>query len=196
MEKDLEHAFTLYQASAAQDNPYASSELGKMFQNGTGTEKSAAQADVHFQNAFSGFLVLEKQSHDDKLQYRLGQMLHQGIGTEKDEEEAVWYWQLAAKLGNGNAQYALGKFWLDTGTGDICQAVEWLEKAADAGNASAQYALAKIYLEGRLGERDTEKAVELLQKAAEQGNGYAAYRLGKLYLEGSDVAKDAEKAVH
>lgn len=196
VEKDLEHAFILYQASATQDNPYASYELGKMFQSGTGTEKSAAQAEVHFQNAFSGFLVLEKQSHDDKLQYRLGQMLHQGIGTEKDEEEAVRYWQLAAKLGNGNAQYALGKFWLDTGTGDIRQAVEWLEKAADAGNASAQYALAKIYLEGRLGERDTEKAVELLQKAAEQGNGYAAYRLGRLYLEGGDVAKDAEKAVH
>ncbi|WP_435052487.1 MobP3 family relaxase [Faecalibaculum rodentium] len=141
VEKDLEHAFTLYQASAAQDNPYASYELGKMFQNGTGTEKSAAQAEVHFQNAFSGFLVLEKQSHDDKLQYRLGQMLHQGTGTEKDEEEAVRYWQLSAKLGNVNAQYALGKFWLDTGTGDIRQAVEWLEKAAEAGNASAQYAL-------------------------------------------------------
>ena len=196
MEKDLEHAFTLYQASAAQDNPYASYELGKMFRSGTGTEKSAAQAEVHFQNAFSGFLVLEKQSHDDKLQYRLGQMLHQGTGTEKDEEEAVRYWQLSAKLGNVNAQYALGKFWLDTGTGDIRQAVEWLEKAADAGNVSAQYVLAKIYLEGRLGKRDTEKAVELLQKAAEQGNGYAAYRLGRLYLEGGDVAKDAEKAVH
>lgn len=196
VEKDPEHAFTLYRAAAAQDNPYASYELGKMFQSGTGTEKSVAQAEVHFQKAFSGFLALEKQSHDDKLQYRLGQMLHQGSGTEKDEEEAVRYWQLAAKLGNVNAQYALGKFWLDTGTGDIRQAVEWLEKAAGAGNASAQYALAKIYLEGRLGERDTEKAAGLLQKAAEQGNGYAAYRLGRLYLEGSDVAKNAEKAVH
>ena len=99
VEKDPEHAFTLYRASATQENPYASYELGKMFQNGTGTEKSAAQADVHFQNAFSGFLALEKQSHDDKLQYRLGQMLHHGIGAEKDEEEAVRYWQLAAKLG-------------------------------------------------------------------------------------------------
>ena len=196
VEKDPEHAFTLYRASAAQDNPYASYELGKMFQSGTGTEKSEGQAKVHFQNAFSGFLALEKQSYDDKLQYRLGQMLHQGIGTEKDEEEAVRYWQLAAKLGNVNAQYALGKFWLDTGAGDIRQAVEWLEKAAGAGKASAQYVLAKIYLEGRLGEKDTEKAAGLLQKAAEQGNGYAAYRLGKLYLEGENIPRDVEMAVH
>ena len=80
--------------------------------------KSAGQAEEHFQNAFSGFLVLEEESHDDKLQYRLGQMLYQGIGTERNEEEAVRYWQQAAKLGNVNAQYALGKFWMDTGTGD------------------------------------------------------------------------------
>ena len=195
VEKDLKHAFSLYHASATQGNPYASYELAKMLRDGTGTVKSAEQAEEHFQDAFSGFLVLEEQSHDDKLQYRLGQMLYQGIGTERDEEEAVRYWQQAAKLGNVNAQYALGKFWLDTGTGDVRQAAEWLEKAADAGNTSAQYVLAKLYLEGRLGEKDTEKAGELFQKAAEHGNGFAAYRLGRLYLKGEDIPKDMAAAV-
>ena len=195
VEKDLKRAFSLYYASASQGNPYASYELAKMFRDGTGTKKSAGQAEEHFQNAFSGFLVLEEKSHDDKLQYRLGQMLYQGIGTERDEEEAVRYWQQAAKLGNVNAQYALGKFWLDTRTGDVHQAAAWLEKAADAGNTSAQYVLAKLYLEGRLGEKNAEKAGELFQKAAEQGNGFAAYRLGKLYLEGEDIPKDMAAAV-
>ncbi len=195
VEKDLKRAFSLYHASASQGNPYASYELAKMFRDGTGTVKSAEQAEKHFQDAFSGFLVLEEQSHDDKIQYRLGQMLYQGIGTERDEEEAVRYWQQAAKLGNVNAQYALGKFWLDTRTGDVHQAAEWLEKAADAGNTSAQYVLAKFYLEGRLGETDAEKAVELFQKAAEQGNGFAAYRLGRLYLEGEEIPKDMVAAV-
>ena len=195
VERDLKHAFALYHASAIQGNPYASYELAKMFRDGTGTVKLAEQAEEHFQDAFSGFQVLEEQSHDDKLQYRLGQMLYQGIGTERDEEEAVRYWQQAAKLGNVNAQYALGKFWLDTGTGDVHQAAEWLEKAADAGNTSAQYVIAKFYLEGRLGETDAEKAVELFQKAAEQGNGFAAYRLGRLYLEGEEIPKDMAAAV-
>ncbi len=195
VEKDLKRAFSLYHASAIQGNPYASYELAKMFRDGTGTVKSAGQVEEHFQDAFSGFLVLEEQSHDDKLQYRLGQMLYQGIGTERDEEEAVRYWQQAAKLGNVNAQYALGKFWLDTGTGDVHQAAAWLEKAADVGNTSAQYVLAKLYLEGRLGEKDAEKAGELFQKAAEQGNGFAAYRLGRLYLEGEDIPKDMAAAV-
>lgn len=195
VEKDLKHAFELYHASAIQGNPYASYELAKMFRDGTGTKKSAGQAEKHFQDAFSGFQVLEEQSHDDKLQYRLGQMLYQGIGTERDEEEAVRYWQQAAKLGNVNAQYALGKFWLDTGTGDVQQAAAWLEKAANAGNTSAQYVLAKLYLEGRLGEKDVEKAGKLFQKAAEQGNGFAAYRLGRMYLEREDIPKDMAAAV-
>lgn len=195
VERDLKRAFSLYHASAIQGNPYASYELAKMFRDGTGTKKSAGQAEEHFQDAFSGFQVLEEQSHDDKLQYRLGQMLYQGIGTEGDEEEAVRYWQQAAKLGNVNAQYALGKFWLDTGTGDVQQAAAWLEKAANAGNTSAQYVLAKLYLEGRLGEKDVEKAGKLFQKAAEQGNGFAAYRLGRLYLEGEEIPKDMVAAV-
>lgn len=195
VERDLKHAFALYHASAIQGNPYASYELAKMFRDGTGTVKLAEQAEEHFQDAFSGFLVLEEQSHDDKLQYRLGQMLYQGIGTERDEEKAVRYWHQAAKLGNVNAQYALGKFWLDTGTGDVHQAAVWLEKAADAGNTSAQYVLAKLYLEGRLGEKNAEKAGELFQKAAEQGNGFAAYRLGRLYLEGEEIPKDMAAAV-
>lgn len=110
VEKDLKRAFSLYHASASQGNPYASYELEKMFRNGT--VKSAGQAEEHFQDAFSGFLILEEQSHDDKLQYHLGQMLYQGIGPERDEEEAVRYWQQAAKLGNVNAQYALGKLFL------------------------------------------------------------------------------------
>ena len=195
VERDLKRAFSLYHASAIKGNPYASYELAKMFRDGTGIVKSAGQAEEHFQDAFSGFQVLEEQSHDDKLQYRLGQMLYQGIGTERDEEEAVRYWQQAAKLGNVNAQYALGKFWLDTGTGDVQQAAAWLEKAANAGNTSAQYVLAKLYLEGRLGEKDVEKAGKLFQKAAEQGNGFAAYRLGRLYLEGEEIPKDMVAAV-
>ncbi|MCI8321033.1 MAG: SEL1-like repeat protein [Dorea sp.] len=196
VEKDLVRAVELYRASAAQKNPYASYELGKMFQSGTGTERSEEQAEIHFQDAFSGFSSLEAQSHDDKLQYRLGQMLYKGTGTEKDEEKAVRYWQQAARLGNVNAQYALGRYWLDTGTGDIRQAVEWLERSADVGNASAQYVLAKLYLEGSRVEMDPGKAASLFEKAARQGNGYAAYRLGKLYLEGEALPKDREAAIH
>ena len=58
------------------------------------------------------------------------------------------YFEKAAKVGNVNAQYMLGKLWLETGTGDPEQAIEWLTKTADGGNAAAQYTLAKFYRDG------------------------------------------------
>lgn len=193
--QSYEMALLLYEKSAAQKNPYASYELAKMCRDGIGTGKDTDAADMHFAGAFTGFFQLERDSHDDKLQYRLGQMLHTGTGTEKDDVSAADYWERSAKLGNVNAQYALGKLWLESGTGSPEQAVTWITKAADGGNAAAQYALAKLYRDGEYVERDVGKAVELFKLSAEQKNEYAAFALGKLYLSGEDTPRDVDTAV-
>ena len=195
VEQSYEQAFQLYGCSAAQKNPYASYELAKMYRDGIGTEKNMEAADKHFIDAFNGFFQLEKDSHDDKLQYRLGQMLHTGTGTEQDDAAAADYWERSAKLGNVNAQYALGKLWLDNETGNPEQAVAWITKASDGGNAAAQYALAKIYRDGKYVQQDISKAVELFQRSAGQENQYAQYQLGKLYLSGEHLPKDVEAAI-
>lgn len=193
--QSYETALSLYGKSAAQKNPYASYELAKMCRDGIGTGKDTDAAGVHFVDAFTDFFQLERDSHDDKLQYRLGQMLHTGTGTEKDDVSAADYWEHSAKLGNVNAQYALGKLWLESGTGSPEQAVTWITKAADGGNAAAQYALAKLYRDGEYVERDIGKAVELFALSAEQKNEYAAFALGKLYLSGEDTPRDVDTAV-
>lgn len=188
-------AFRLYGCSAAQKNPYASYELAKMHRDGIGTQKNTEAADKHFKDAFNGFFQLEKDSHDDKLQYRLGQMLHTGTGTEQDDTAAADYLERSARLGNVNAQYALGRLWLDSETGNPEQAVAWITRASDGGNAAAQYALAKIYRDGTYVQQDISKAVELFTLSAEQKNEYAAYQLGRLYLSGEDIPKDVAAAV-
>lgn len=195
VEQDYVQAFHLYECSALQKNPYASYELAKMCRDGIGAAKNSEAAGVHFQNAFSGFLHLERESHDDKLQYRLGQMLHTGTGTEQDDAVAADYWERSAKLGNVNAQYALGKLWLESGAGDPAQAVAWIAKAADDGNAAAQYTLGKMYRDGQYVEPDAEKAVVLFTQAVEQDNEFAAYALGKLYLSSEIISKDVQAAV-
>lgn len=197
VEQCYETAFDLYRKSAVQKNPYASYELAKMHRDGLGTDKKIEKADEHFQKAFIGFLDLEAQSKDDKLQYRLGQMLYTGIGTEKDISVAIKYFEKSAKLGNVNAQYMLGKIYLeeDTDHENVEKALEWLAKAADNGNALAQYALAKLYRDGSHVDKDMAKAVELFTKSAEQENQYAQYALGKLYLSGEDIPKDTVAAV-
>ena len=195
VEQDYEQALHLYECSSEQGNPYADYELAKMFRDGIGTEKNAFQADTHFLRAFNGFFQLERNSHDDKLQYRLGQMLHTGTGTEKDDRAAADFWERSAKLGNINAQYALGKLWLESGTGNPEQAVGWITKAADGGNAAAQYALGKLYRDGVYVQQNVGKAVELFTLSAEQKSEYAAYQLGRLYLAGEGIPKEVDAAI-
>lgn len=193
--QDFEKAYQKFLQEAEQGNPYASLELAKMYRDGFCTEPDLQQAEWRFQNAYSGFVVLEEKSHDDKLQYRIGQMLHTGTGTSKDDEGAARYWEKSAKLGNINAQYALGTLWLETGSGDSGQAVEWLTKAATAEHSAAQYVLGKLYQDGVYFNKDMDQAMKWFRSAAELGNEYAAYRMGCLLLLGEEIPKDVEAAV-
>lgn len=193
--QDYAQALWLYTLSAEQGNPYADYELAKMHRNGVGTPVDAADSNQHFKSAFIGFYRLEKDSHDDKLQYRLGQMLYTGTGTDKDVQAAVSYMEKSAQLGNVNAQYLLGKVCLETGIGNPAQAMDWMTKAAEAGNAGAQYALGKLYRDGTHLEKDMQKAVVMFTAAAEQKNEYAAYQLGRLYLAGTNIPQNVPEAV-
>lgn len=195
VEQSYEQAFHLYCRSAEQGNPYADYETAKMYRDGIGTTVQSKKAEQSFRSAFRGFTALEKQSHDDELQYRLGQMLHTGTGTEKDEKAAAEYWEKAAKLGNVHAQYALAKLWLETNDGDVSKALQWLTKAADGGHAPAQYTLGKCYRDGIYVDQNMEQAIHLFLLSAEQNNEYAAYQLGKLYLAGEGIPKEVEQAV-
>jgi TPR repeat protein len=193
--QDYVQALRLYTLSADQGNPYADYELAKMHRDGVGTPVDAAASNQHFKAAFTGFYRLEKDSHDDKLQYRLGQMLYTGTGADKDVQSAVSYLEKSAQLGNVNAQYLLGKVCLETGIGNPAQAVDWMTKAAEAGNAGVQYALGKLYRDGNHVEKDIQKAVAMFTAAAEQKNEYAAYQLGKLYLSSEDIPKNVPEAI-
>lgn len=193
--QDDTQALRLYTLSANQGNPYADYELAKMYRDGVGTPVNVADSDQHFKAAFSGFYRLEKDSQDDKLQYRLGQMLYTGTGAEKDVQAAVSYLEKSAQLGNVNAQYLLGKVCLETGIGNPASAVAWMRKAAEAGNAGAQYALGKLYRDGTHVEKDIPKAVAMFTAAAEQKNEFAAYQLGRLYIAGTDIPKNVPEAV-
>jgi len=93
VDQDHESAFALYTRSADQSFPYASFELGKMLRDGIGCVKNQQDSDRRFKEAFLGFVSLEEQGHDDKLQYRLGWMLLNGVGTDKDEARAKEYFE-------------------------------------------------------------------------------------------------------
>ncbi len=211
VEQNHAAAFALHTKSAAQGLgaasafPYADFELGKMYRDGVGTQADTDASDAHFRKAYRGFVTLEQQGHDDKLQYRLGWMLENGVGTEADIPAAMAFYEKAAGVGNPHAQYAWAKHILrDDGASpeQVAQAVAMLNKAASAGNGAAVYALAKLCRDGRnpsgggAVEKDIVRAVALFERAAlEFENEYTAYALGKLYISGTDVPKEADAAV-
>ena len=135
--QNYSQAFNLYQRSAEQGNPYASYEMAKMYRDGIGVAVNVENAESCFEQAFSGFCRLEAQSMMTSCSTAWADAAYRNR-YGKDDRVAEAYWERAAQLGNMNAQYALGKLWLENGTGDQKQAVAWLEKAAEAEHASAQ----------------------------------------------------------
>ncbi|NNJ31103.1 MULTISPECIES: MobP3 family relaxase [Clostridia] len=198
VDQDHESAFALYTRSADQSFPYASFELGKMLRDGIGCVKNQQNSDRRFKEAFLGFVSMEEQGHDDKLQYRLGWMLLNGIGTDKNEARAKEYFEKAASVGNPFACYQLAKLILSDEKAqpqEVEKALGYLRKAVDAENPYAAYFLGKLYEKGQHVPQNTAEAVRLYTMSAEQDNDFAAYRLGKLYLGGEGVLKDVESAI-
>ena len=198
VELDYETAFALYTRSTDQSFPYASFELGKMLRDGIGCVKNQQDSDRRFGEAFLGFVSLEEQGHDDKLQYRLGWMLLHGVGTEKDEARAKEYFEKAASVGNHFACYQLAKLILSDEKAqpqDVEKALGYLRKAVEAENPYAAYFLGKLHEKGQHVPQNISETIRLYTLSAGQDNDFAAYRLGKLYLGGEGVLKDVESAI-
>jgi len=198
VEQNFQTAFSLYLKSAKQGFPYADFEVAKMYRDGTGINKDTKESNHFFKKAFVGFEKLEKQSCDDKIQYRLGWMLQNGIGTNRDIVKAKEYFGKSAKFGNNFACYSLAKIILEEDNPtdeEVKKAIDYMHIASDNGNKFAQYSLGKIYLEGKHTVKDIKKAITLLTLSAEHDNEFAAFKLGMIYLKDEEVSKDINKAI-
>lgn len=195
VEMDAVKARDLYKKSAVKGFPYAAYELAKMYWDGIGGDKDEQTAKEYFSMAFLGFRSMEKESHDDKLQYRIGWMLLHGVGTEKDGAIAREWFEKASRLGNPQAQYQLAQLMLADPFSDpeqVERAMGWLKKSAEAGNEHAQYALGKLLL----AKGDAKNGIQWFTVSAGHGNSFAQYRLGKLLLKGDTIPKSVPEAVH
>lgn len=194
VEQDFVQAFELYCASAKKDNSFAAYELGKMYHDGIGTAPDTAESERFFQQAFAGFVAIEKSNPNDKIQYRLGKMLEIGTGTQKDMDAAVQYYEKSAKLKNPNAQYAVARIYLASqDTAKVKQAIMWLKKSAVQQNPYARYTLGKLLADGKV-IKQNYKAALICFKSIADNNPYAAYTAAKMYRDGIGTEKSAEQA--
>ena len=158
-------------------------EMGMAFKEGDGVEKNPEMAIAFF-----------------KIAAQLGHMLGQmAVGSYyyalNDCYEAIKWIGMAADLGNAEALFNMGVFYME-GMGcdqDMEMSAKYFHRAARRRHPDAQYAYADLLSNGWGVEQDQKRAIKWFADAAENGNVEAMYRLGEIYEMGigTDVQLDA-----
>jgi deoxyuridine 5'-triphosphate nucleotidohydrolase len=149
-------------------------EMGMAFKEGDGVEQDPEMAIAFF-----------------KIAAQLGHMLAQmAVGSYyyalNDCYEAIKWISMAAELGNAEALFNMGVFYME-GMGcdqDMELSAKYFHRAARRRHPEAQYAYADLLTNGWGVEQDLQRAVKWFTDAAENGNVEAMYRLGEIYEQG------------
>jgi hypothetical protein len=98
----------------------------------------------------------------------------------------------AAELGQGCAQYDLGRMFLDGELvkQDYVEAAKWLRKAAEGGYGDSHYQLGRLYLEGLGVRQDDTEAAKLFCKGAELGDSECRKAFVDLYKKDVYLRED------
>lgn len=159
-------------------------EMGMAYKNGEGVEQDTEMAIAFF-----------------KIAAQLGHMLAQmAVGSYyyalNDCYEAIKWIGMAAELGNAEALFNMGIFYLE-GMGcdqDMEKCASYLHRAARRRHPEAQFAYADLLSNGWGVEQDEKRAAKWYLDAAENGHVEAMYRLGEIYEEGRGVEADLSAA--
>lgn len=173
-QQNYPEALYYYQQAANLGDASSQYLLGKMFNDGKGTELNMRQA--------AKWYSLAAKQDNIQAQATLGFMYSKGNGVIQDYVQAVNWYQKAAEQGHINAQYNLAYLY-SLGQGVIKnyqQAAYWYEKSAIQGDADAQNSLGKLYERGLGVNKNLAKAKSLYQQSADQGNQIAQLNLHML----------------
>ncbi len=154
---NTEQAVNELEYAADQGMPAAQWKLGRMYADGDGVEKNTSRA-------FEYFSRLTRAHGDDapgtpqarfvaNAFVSLGQLYLEGIpnSVKPDPDRArEMYWYAASYFADPDAQYNLGRLYLDRNAGarDPRQAAKWLGLAAKKGQYQAQALLGTMLFKG------------------------------------------------
>ncbi|OAM88288.1 hypothetical protein AW736_19680 [Termitidicoccus mucosus] len=209
---DLQKAFALYQKAAALGSAEAWYRMGVLARDEKvdGVDAKSAMkffkeaADAGYTDAYAALAraYMEGQltkPHVAKADFYLNLALEAGsaeamflkgsllVGTDGSEQVGLTLLMEAAKEGNADAQYMIGRMYRDgmvVGR-DMDMAAQWLHFAVENGSVRAKTDLGLLMLNDKsLEAGQREEVGRLLSEAADAGNGKAAYALAKLFFEG------------
>ncbi len=224
--QNYQEALELFHRAAKQEHIRAQYNLGNMYQNGYGTpcdyneaftwySKAASKGDVDSlyslgliheyseinqqkeNQAFECYLVAAEKGHSG-AQNRLALMYEQGKGTiARNIEESIKWYSKAAKNGNPDGQYNLGRIYY-SGIGvsrNFKDAAYWYYKAAEQGHAHSQYCLGFMYENGQGMIKNYGESFKWYNKAIKQETIMRPDILGYMYENGKGTVVNCAKAL-
>lgn len=122
-------------------------------------------------------------------QYNLGRAYYEGFGVVQSDDNAEYWWLLAAKDGDADgsvrAQSTLGMFYSRPGEDsfDMEKAHFWHQEATGNGSLESQAVLGVMYLYGLYVEKNLKTSYQCFKSAAERGNIYAIGNMAFYYYK-------------
>lgn len=116
--------------------------------------------------------------------------------NNKEYEEAMTWYQKAAKLGSPSGMSSIGYLY-EYGLGvdtDPKEAMRWYLQAAEKGSNFAMWRIGSLYDCGDGVEQDYKEAMQWYRKAADNGHSDAMLAIGDLYYLGNGVPESNNKA--
>jgi len=197
MEEDLKHesyqepltaigqkAFSLFQKTKDERRCFS---LHRFY-----SESKDSEQTKHFFAQCLPLLTPPHGKEDRWCAHLRGRTLH----SEKRYQEAMQWFEFAAKEGNANAQRNIGLDY-DQGRGvskDLKEASRWFRLSADQNHPDALVNIGYAYENGFGVERDYKEAVRNYRLAVDQDNMYAQFNLGKCYQSGTGVEQNLTQA--
>lgn len=199
---DKNKEFTALQYAADQGHAAAQWKLGRMYADGNGVAQDDLRAFDYFSqiaNSHADEPPGTPQAHIVANAFvALGRYYQTGIGNSNIKPDSVRSRQMfayaASYFGDADAQYELGRLYLNGTPSDVHEAARWFLKAATQGQCRAQVALGDILFRGLQVPRQAARGLMWLTLGRDCAGNDGAW-VKPLYDNAFRRASDDERAM-
>jgi uncharacterized protein len=180
-------------------------KLGRMYADGDGVTRDDAKAYQYFSQIVADFNEDDPAGRETAVVssafvalgvYNLNGIANSRVKANPDRAIEMFHYA-ATNFGDANAQYNLGRLYLDGSAGidkDTRQAARWLSLAAEKGNPSAQALLGQMLFNGQEGVlRQRARGLMWLTLARDAATGASNQWIVELYEKAVGAASDPDR---
>jgi TPR repeat protein len=180
-------------------------KLGRMYADGDGVARDDYRAYEYFSQIAADYNDDDPTGREGALVssafvalgvYNLNGIVNSRVKANPERAVELFHYA-ATNFGDANAQYNLGRLYLDGSAGvdkDTRQAARWLSLAAEKGNPSAQALLGRLLFNGQDGlARQRARGLMWLTLARDAATGPSDQWIVELYEKAIEAATDPDR---